>query len=232
MRDRAGQFMACCGLYKQEQMPQVRYSYSGNEENMNKFSLLGSSLALLGALAVSQLAAAETAEWALDSAHSRIGFSVSHMVVSSVSGRFKQFSGKVELDDANPTKSQVDISIKTDSIDTDDAKRDEHLRSPDFFDAKKFPTLSFKSSKIAKVGGKKYKLTGDLTIHGITKAVTLDAELSDPVKNPWGKMVRSVKLGGKVKRSDFGLKWNKTLDAGGVLMDEDVTLDIQVEINK
>jgi polyisoprenoid-binding protein YceI len=220
------------GLYKTSIGPQIWCSYRGNEENMNKFALLGFGLALLGALAIPRPVAAETAEWALDGSHSRIGFSVSHMVVSSVSGRFKQFSGKIELDDADPTKSHVDISIKTESIDTDEAKRDEHLRSPDFFDAKKFPTLSFKSTKIAKAGGKKYKLSGDLTIHGITKAVTLDAELSEAVKSPWGKMVRSVKLGGKVKRGDFGLKWNKTLDAGGVVVGEDVTLDIQVEINK
>jgi polyisoprenoid-binding protein YceI len=199
---------------------------------MSKFAVLGSSLALLGAVALARPALAETTEWTLDGTHSRIGFSVSHMVVSSVSGRFKQFSGKVELDEANLTKSQVDITIKTDSIDTDDAKRDEHLRSPDFFDAKKFPTLTFKSTKIAKVGGKKYKLTGDLTLHGVTKNVTLDAEISDAVKNPWGKMVRSVKLGGKIKRGDFDLKWNKALEAGGVLVGDDVTLDIQVEVDK
>ena len=119
---------------------------------MNKFAILGSGLALLGAVALSRPAVAETAEWALDGTHSRIGFSVSHMVVSSVSGRFKQFTGKVDLDEANPAKSQVDISVKVDSIDTDDAKRDEHLRSPDFFDSKKFPTLSFKSTKITKAG--------------------------------------------------------------------------------
>ena len=199
---------------------------------MSKFAVLGSSLALLGAVALARPALAETTDWTLDGTHSRVGFSVSHMVVSSVSGRFKQFTGKVELDEANLTKSQVDISIKTESIDTDDAKRDEHLRSPDFFDAKKFPTLTFKSTKIAKVGGKKYKLTGDLTIHGVTKNVTLDAEISDAVKNPWGKMVRSVKLGGKIKRGDFDLKWNKALEAGGVLVGDDVTLDIQVEVDK
>ena len=199
---------------------------------MSKFAILGSSLALLGAVALARPALADTTEWTLDGTHSRVGFSVSHMVVSSVSGRFKQFSGKVELDEANLTKSQVDVSIKTESIDTDDAKRDEHLRSPDFFDAKKFPTLTFKSTKIAKVGGKKYKLTGDLTIHGVTKNVTLDAEISDAVKNPWGKMVRSVKLGGKIKRGDFELKWNKALEAGGVLVGDDVTLDIQVEVDK
>lgn len=199
---------------------------------MNKFTLLVSGVVLGCALAIPQAVRAEPAEWTLDGTHSRIGFSVSHMVVSSVSGRFKQFGGTVSLDDANLTKSQVDITVKTESIDTDDAKRDEHLRSPDFFDTKKFPTLLFKSTKITKVGGNKYKLAGALTIHGVTKDVALDATLSDPVKNPWGKMVRSVKLGGKVKRSDFGLKWNKTLDAGGVLVGDDVTLDVQVEVDK
>jgi polyisoprenoid-binding protein YceI len=198
----------------------------------NKFALLGSSLALWCALALPRFAHAEAAEWVIDTSHSRVGFSVSHMVVSSVSGRFKQFSGKVMLDDANLTKSEVDITIKPESIDTDDAKRDEHLRSPEFFDVKKFPTLTFKSTKIAKAGGNKYKLTGDLTIHGVTKTETLDAVLSEPIKNPWGKMVRSVKLTGKVKRSDFGLKWNKTLETGGVLVGDDVNLDIQVEIDK
>lgn len=199
---------------------------------MNKFKLFASGFAVFGAVALARPAVAEVADWAIDGSHSRVGFSVSHMVVSSVSGRFKQFSGKVELDDANLTKSQVDISVKTESVDTDDAKRDEHLRSPDFFDAKKFPTLDFKSTKITKVGGKKYKLAGDLTIHGVTKPVVLDAEVSDAVKNPWGKLVRSVKLSGKVKRGDFGLKWNKALETGGVLVGDDVSLDVQVEINK
>jgi polyisoprenoid-binding protein YceI len=199
---------------------------------MNRFALLVSGVVLGCGLAIPQAVRAESAEWTLDGTHSRIGFSVSHMVVSSVSGRFKQFSGTVSLDDANLTKSQVDITVKTESIDTDDAKRDEHLRSPDFFDTKKFPTLLFKSTKITKVGGNKYKLAGALTIHGATKDVTLDATVSDPIKNPWGKMVRSVKLGGKVKRSDFGLKWNKTLDAGGVLVGDEVTLDVQVEVDK
>src|SRR5512142_764511 len=199
---------------------------------MSKINMLIAGVALLGIVALHRPAAAEPSQWSLDSSHSRVGFSVSHMVVSSVSGRFKQFSGNVELDDANLTKSQVEISIKADSIDTDEAKRDEHLRSPEFFDVKKFPTLNFKSTRIAKVGGKKYKLIGDLTNHGVTKNVTLDAEISDAVKSPWGKLVRSVKLSGKIKRSDFGLKWNKTLDAGGVLIGEDVTIDVQVEINQ
>jgi polyisoprenoid-binding protein YceI len=189
-------------------------------------------MAILGAIALSRPAAAEPAEWALDGAHSRVGFSVSHLVVSSVSGRFKQVSGKVMLDEAALTQSQVEIVIKVDSVDTDEQKRDEHLKSPDFFDAKKYPTIAFKSSKITKAGGNKYKLTGDLTLHGVTKTVTLDATVSDAIKNPWGKMVRGVKLSGKLKRGDYGLKWNKALETGGVVVGEEVTLDIQIELNK
>jgi polyisoprenoid-binding protein YceI len=187
---------------------------------------------LLGALAVARPAGAETVEWAFDGTHSRVGFSVSHLVVSSVAGRFKQVTGKVQLDEADLTKSNVEISILVDSIDTDEAKRDEHLKSPDFFDAKQFPTILFKSIKIAKIGGNKYKLTGDLTLHGVTKSITLDAVISAPIKNPWGKMVRAVKLSGKLKRGDYGLKWNKALETGGVVVGDEVTLDVQVEINK
>ena len=199
---------------------------------MNNFRKLGSALALFGALAVVRPAGADAAEWALDGAHSRVGFSVSHLVVSSVSGRFKQVSGKVELDEANLTKSQVEISIKVDSVDTDEPNRDKHLKSPDFFDAVKYPTMTFKSTKITKAGGTKYKLTGDLTLQGITKPVTLDATVSDPIKSMSGKMMRAVKLSGKLKRGDYGLKWNKALEAGGLAVGDEVTLDIQVELNK
>ena len=186
----------------------------------------------VGLLTLVHPAIADTTEWVLDGSHSRVGFSVSHLVVSSVSGRFKQVSGKVALDEANLVKSQVDISIKVDSIDTDEPKRDEHLKSPDFFDAKKFPTIAFKSNKIAKASGNKYKLTGDLTLHGVSKPITLDAVMSEPIKNPWGKMVRGVKLTGKLNRVEYGLKWNKALETGGVVVGEEVTLDIQIELNK
>ena len=199
---------------------------------MNKFRKFGAALALVGLVAFVRPARADTAEWTLDGSHSRVGFSVSHLVVSSVSGRFKQVTGKVELDESNLTKSQVEISIKVDSVDTDEPKRDEHLKSPDFFDSKKFPTMAFKSTKITKAGGNKYKLAGDLTIHGVTKPITLDATISEPIKNPWGKMVRGVKLSGKLNRIQYGLKWNKALEAGGVVVGEDVTLDIQIELDK
>jgi polyisoprenoid-binding protein YceI len=199
---------------------------------MKSLKLLVSALATSAALAVSLSAVADTTSWTLDGSHSRVGFTVPHLVVSSVSGRFKVISGTVALDEANLAKSQVSITIQTNSIDTDEPKRDEHLRSPDFFDVAKYPTITFESTKITPAGGTKYKLQGNLTLHGVTKPVTLDANISKAIKNPWGKMVRGVKIGGKVKRSDFGLTWNKALETGGMVVGDEVTLDIQVEINK
>ena len=187
--------------------------------------------ALFAVLLVASAASADSAEWAVDPSHSHVGFSISHLVVSSVSGRFKDVSGKVQLDEADLTKSSVDLSIKVDSIDTDEPKRDEHLKSPDFFDTKKFPLMTFHATKIVK-GGKGYKVTGDLKIRDVSKSVTLDGTLSKPIQSPWGKQVRGANFAGKIKRGDFGLKWNKALEAGGVVVGEDVTLDIQLEINK
>jgi len=189
------------------------------------------SLILAAALFVTAAANAAPVEWKYDPSHTRIGFSISHLLVSSVAGRFKQATAKVLLDDADMTKSQVSVEIVAASIDTDDAKRDDHLRSPDFFDVAKFPKLTFKSSKLAK-SGNGYKLTGDLTIRDVTKSVTLDASISQPVKSPFGFAVRGARLTGVIKRSDFGLKWNKALEAGGVAVGDDVALDIQVEVTK
>lgn len=176
-------------------------------------------------------ALAETTEWTIDTAHSSIGFSVPHLVVSEVDGTFAKYSGKALLDEADLTKSQVEFTAEVASIDTDEPKRDEHLKGPDFFDAAKFPQLTFKSSKITKAG-KGYKVKGTLTMHGVSKEVTLDATLSQAVKNPWGKQVRAAKITGKVKRTDFGLNWNKALETGGVLVGEDVTIDVKLELNK
>lgn len=189
-----------------------------------------SGLALAASLLASS-ALAETTDWTLDPAHSHIGFSVPHLMISEVEGQFKTYSAKVQLDEADLTKSQVEFTGEVASLDTENAERDKHLKSPEFFDAAKFPQLTFKSSKITKAG-KGYKLKGQLTVHGVTKDVTLDATVSQAIKNPWGKQVRAVKITGKLKRSDYGLTWNKTLDQGGVLVGEDVTLDLKLEINK
>ena len=195
--------------------------------NMNR---LLSQVALATAL-LSLPALAENAEWTVDPSHSTIGFSVPHMVVSEVDGKFKTYTAKASLDEADLTKSTVEFSADVASIDTGDAKRDEHLKSPDFFDGAKFPKVTFKSTKITKAG-KGYKLKGELSLHGVTKEVTLDATVSAAIKNPWGKLVRSVKITGKVKRADYGLSWNKTLDQGGVLVGDEVTLNVKAEIDK
>jgi polyisoprenoid-binding protein YceI len=170
-------------------------------------------------------------EWTLDASHSKVGFVASHMVISEVEGQFRNFSGKVHLDEKNPTRSQVELSVQVGSIDTGTPDRDKHLRSPDFFDADKFPTISFKSKQIRRAG-KAYKITGELTMRGVTREVTLDATLSDAVANPWGKSVRAAKLKGQIDRRDFGVSWNKSLDKGGLVVGNEVQLEVTVEITK
>lgn len=187
--------------------------------------------ALFALLLVASAARADSVEWAIDPSHSHVGFSVAHMGVSSVTGRFKDVSGKVLLEEANLAKSAVDITIKVDSIETDDAKRDAHLKSPEFFDAAAYPTMTFHATKFVK-DGKGYKVTGDLKIKNVTKAVTLDGTLSGAVKSPWGKEVRGAKFKGMIKRGDYGLKWNKALEFGKVLVGEEVELAIQLELNE
>jgi polyisoprenoid-binding protein YceI len=190
-----------------------------------------SILALAAVTLFSNLAHAD--DWAIDPGHSRFGFSVPHLVVSEVEGSFHEAKGKIDLQEADPTKSSVDLSITASSIDTGNADRDKHLKGPDFFDATKYPTLTFKSTKIVKGAGKgKFKVTGDLKIRDVTKSVTLDVTSSDPITNPWGKSVRAVKVDGKIKRTDFGLLWNKTLEKGGVLVGEEVTIAVRLELTK
>lgn len=182
-------------------------------------------------LLIAGIAHADAVEWKFDPSHTNVGFSVPHLVISSVEGRFREASAKVTLDDADLSKSQVSVEINAASIDTGDAKRDEHLKSPEFFDVKKFPKVTFKSTKITKAGAG-YKLTGDLTIRDKTKAVTLDATLSAPVKTPWGNQARAAKVSGKIKRADFGLTWNKALETGGVVVGDDVTINVSAEVTK
>lgn len=187
---------------------------------------------LFATLLVASAAAADSAEWTVDASHSNVGFSVSHLVVSKVKGRFKEVSGKATLDEVDPTKSVVNVTIPVSSINTDDEKRDAHLKGPDFFDVANFPNIVFHSTKITRAGDRKFKVAGELTLHGVTKSITLDGKLSKPIKSPWGKDVRGVEIVGKVNRSDYGLTWNKSLDGGGVVIGDEVTLDIAVELNK
>ena len=189
-------------------------------------------LAALPLMFLTVAAQAEPVEWTFDPSHSQVGFKVAHLVVSSVSGRFKETQkATVVIDDQNPANDKIEIEIKADSISTDEAKRDEHLRGPDFFDTKKFPLIKFVSTKVVKAG-KGFNVTGDMTIRDVIKPVTLTVTLSQPIKNPWGKQVRAAQLTGSIQRADFGLKWNKALEAGGVVVGDTVPLDIQAEINK
>lgn len=183
-------------------------------------------------LAAGLAAPAFAGDWKVDSSHVTAQFSVKHMMVSTVRGQFDKVSGKAVLDDADLTKSSVEIMIEAASVNTREPKRDEHLRSPDFFDVAKFPTIQFKSTKIEKLGAGKYRLLGNLTMRGVTKPVSLEVEgPTDAIKNPWGGLARGVSVTGKLNRKDWGLVWNKALEAGGVLVGEEIQLQIDLELN-
>jgi polyisoprenoid-binding protein YceI len=175
----------------------------------------------------------DPAAFDLDTAHTRVGFSVRHMMVSTTRGDFKKYSGTVFIDEKDLAKSVVDISVDTDSIDTGDKKRDTHLRSPDFFDSKKWPSMTFKSTAVDRKPGGGYAVTGNLTIRDKTKPVTLDVEpLSPETKSPWGTVNRGTHATAKINRTDFDLKWNKALESGGMLVSEEVTIDLEIELIK
>jgi len=177
-------------------------------------------------------ATASAATWDIDPAHSTIEFSVKHMMVSTVKGLFEKVKGTIELDDKDVTKSTVEVTIDLTSVNTHEPKRDGHLKSPDFFDVAKYPTATFKSTKVQKAG-KKLKVTGDLTLHGVTKPVVLDVEgPSAASKTPFGTTVRGVHATGKVDRKDFEIGWNKVLDNGGVLVGNEVTLEFNAELTE
>lgn len=185
----------------------------------------------LVALAAPALALADAATWNIDPAHTQTNFAVRHLVISTVRGEFKKTTGTVKYDDKDPTKSSVEATIDTASIHTREDKRDEHLKSPDFLDVQKYPTLTFKSTKVEKAGGDKYKVTGDLTLHGTTKPVVLDATLTQPIKDPMGKTRMGLQASTKINRQDFGVKWSKTIEAGPVVGDE-ITIEINSEMIK
>lgn len=185
----------------------------------------------LAALLFAAPAFAAPVELESDPAHSTASFAVKHMMVNTVRGEFGKFTASLLWDKADPSKSSVQVKIDAASVDTHNEKRDGHLKSADFFDAAKCPEITFKSTKIEKEGGDKYKLTGDLTMHCQTHPATLTATFTpNPVKSPWGTEVYAGNATGTVKRSEWGLTWNKPLDqAGGMLVSDDVKLEIDAE---
>jgi polyisoprenoid-binding protein YceI len=165
-----------------------------------------------------------------DPAHSTVTFAAKHMMVTTVRGEFSKFASTLKWDKDDPTKSSVDLKIDVSSIDTHNEKRDAHLKSAEFFDAQKCPEITFKSTKIEKAGGDKYKVSGPLTMHCVTKPVTFDATFNpNGVKSPWGTTVYAASALGKLKRSDWGLTWNKTLESGGVLVSDDIEIGAEIE---
>ncbi|MES2133576.1 MAG: YceI family protein [Bacteroidota bacterium] len=194
------------------------------------------TLTTLVAVAALTFGAKAQTNWNVDASHSKLGFAVTHMMVSETEGKFKVYEGKVASvkPDADFTDAKIDFSVDAASINTDDEKRDGHLKSPDFFDVAKFPKITFVSTsmKPGKVKGT-YTLVGNLTMHGVTKAVTLTAiGASKIVKDPYGMERYAFKVTGTINRIDFGLKYNAALEAGGVALGEDVRLDINVEMTK
>jgi polyisoprenoid-binding protein YceI len=182
-------------------------------------------------LALAPIGAAAAGEWEVDAAHTTAQFAVRHMMVTTVRGQFDKVSGTVRLDEQDPTRSTIAIRIDAATINTREPKRDEHLRSADFFDVAKHPEIAFRSTKIEKAGQDRYRVTGDLSMRGVTRPVILTVEGPTPaVKNPWGRLVRGVSATGKINRKDWGLTWNKALETGGVLVGEEVDLQIDAEL--
>lgn len=189
------------------------------------FLLFAASLFALGAQAQEQKTV-----WSLDPAHSSVGFSVRHMMVSNVRGEFTQFSVSVTTMGDKPETAQVEVSIQAASIDTRIADRDKHLRSADFLDVEKFATITFVSKKVEPVGNGKFRVTGDLTIKGVTKPVVLEAEVSPVMKDPWGNLRVGVHATTTINRKDFGVSWHKVLDTGEVVVGDDVRVILDVEL--
>lgn len=170
--------------------------------------------------------------WVVDKAHSKVGFSVTHLLISEVEGHFKDFDLVVKASKDDFTDAQIDFKARTASIFTDNDKRDEHLRSDDFFNSEKYTEMTFKSKSFKKVSKNKYKLTGDLTIRDVTKEITLDVEYNGTVKDPWGNTKAGFNVTGKLNRFDYGLKWNALTELGGAVVDKIVKLRIHVELTK
>ena len=176
-------------------------------------------------------AIAGTTTWQIDPTHSSAQFAVTHLMISSVRGEFHQLKGTVVVDDADISKSSVNVTIDATTVDTREPDRDKHLMSSDFFDVAKYPTMAFKSTKVESAGPGRLKITGDLTIRGVTKQAVLEVTApKPPIKDPWGLQRTAVSGSTKINRQDFGVAWNKTLDAGGVVVGDEVDINLDVEM--
>lgn len=175
---------------------------------------------------------AQATKWGYDLGHAKVGFSISHFGISETEGKFTKFDGLVLADKADFSDAKIDFTIDVNSINTEEAKRDEHLKSADFFDVAKYPTIIFKSKSLTPAGKSKYKMIGDITMHGVTKQIELDVIYKGTVVDPFNNTKAGFKISGTLDRTDFGLVWNGKLTTGDLLVGNDVNLDINIELIK
>jgi polyisoprenoid-binding protein YceI len=180
-------------------------------------------------MVASQDVKAPVSVWQIDASHSSVDFAVKHMVVATTRGTFRELAGTIKLDEANPQASSVEATIVTASIDTRDERRDGHLRSPDFFETEKFPTIEFRSRRVEPAGGDRYRLAGDLTIRGVTRSVDLELTYDGQASDPWGGVRAGFEARTSISRADFGLTWNQALETGGMLVGDEVKIQLHVE---
>ncbi|NWG00531.1 MAG: polyisoprenoid-binding protein [Thermoanaerobaculaceae bacterium] len=192
-----------------------------------------SVLCALGMTALfTSLGQAAPSSWGIDSAHSRLTFGVKHMTVSTVRGAFGKFSGTVEVSNDDPTTASIQVTVDVASVDTLEPKRDEHLRSADFFDVANYPTMTFRSKKVER-SGSELRITGDLTLRGVTREVVLTVdELTAPITDPWGNTRVGAHATAKIDRKEFGITWSKVMDNGGLVVGNEVSVAIDVELVK
>ena len=187
-------------------------------------------ITLFALLVSPALSNAQTTQWSIDASHAKIGFTISHFGISETEGRFSKFYGTVFSDKADFSDSKIDFTAEVSSIDTDDEQRDKHLKSPDFFDADKYPQVTFKGKSLKPIGKGKYKLTGDFTMHGVTKEITLEAAYKGTVIDPYKNTKAGFLINGTIDRTEWGLMWNGNLAAGGVLVGNEVNLSCNIEL--
>lgn len=168
--------------------------------------------------------------WEIDTAHSVIEFSTKHLMVTTAKGRFTKFSGKIDIDEANPAASVVDVTIDVNSVSTGDEKRDGHLRSPDFFDVEHYPTATFKSTKVELLGADSARVFGDLTLKGVSRPVTLEVTREGETKNMRGERMMGFSVRTSISRKEWDLTWNVALESGGVLVGDKITITIDAEV--
>jgi polyisoprenoid-binding protein YceI len=197
---------------------------------VNEYRVQTGYLQQKGTQTMSKISDLSPGTWNVDASHSSIGFSVRHLMVSKVRGRFGAFSGAATIA-ANPLESHLEATVDLGSVDTSDVARDEHLRGADFFDVEHFPTMTLKSTKIVEKGGD-YELTGDLTIKGVTRSVTFELEFEGTGQDPWGATKAGFSAETEINRKEWGLEWNVALEAGGVLVGEKVKIQLDVQLVK